>query len=141
MKFSAKQIAELLNGEIEGNPKVEVTRLSKIEEGKKGSLTFLANPKYTHFIYSTNASIVIVNTDFIAEQPIESTLIRVEDAYQSFAKLLEIYNQIKLNKTGISEKSSIAKSATIGKNVYIGDFAVIGDHVEIADNVKIYPQT
>ncbi|MGD0711192.1 MAG: UDP-3-O-(3-hydroxymyristoyl)glucosamine N-acyltransferase [Bacteroidales bacterium] len=141
MKFSAKQIAELLNGEIEGNPKVEVTKLSKIEESKIGSLTFLANPKYTHFIYSTNASIVIVNKDFIAEQHIESTLIRVEDAYQSFAKLLEIYNQIKLNKIGISEQSSIAKTATIGKNVYIGDFAFIGEHVEIADNVKIYPQT
>lgn len=141
MKFTAKQIAELLNGEVEGNPKVEVNKLSKIEEGKRGSLTFLANPKYTQFIYSTAATIVIVNKDFIAEQPVESTLVRVEDAYQSFAKLLEIYNQIKLNKTGISEKSSIAESATIGKNVYIGDFAFIGEHVEIANNVKIYPQS
>ena len=141
MKFTAKQIAELLNGEVDGNPKVEVTKLSKIEEGKRGSLTFLANPKYTHFIYSTAATIVIVNKDFIAEQPVESTLVRVEDAYQSFAKLLEIYNQINSKKAGISEKSSIAKSATIGKNVYIGDFVFIGEHVEIGDNVKIYPKT
>jgi UDP-3-O-[3-hydroxymyristoyl] glucosamine N-acyltransferase len=141
MKFSAKQIAELLNGEIEGNPKVEVNKLSKIEEGKKGSLSFLANPKYTHFIYSTAATIIIVNKDFMAEQPVKSTLIRVEDAYKSFAKLLEIYNQIKLNKTGISEKASIADNAVIGKNVYIGDFVFIGENVEIADNAKIYPQT
>jgi len=141
MKFSAKQIAELLNGEIEGNPKVEVNNLSKIEEGKKGSLTFLSNPKYTHFIYSTAATIVIVNKDFVAEQPVRSTLVRVEDAYQAFAKLLEIYNQIKLNKTGISERASIAQSASVGKNVYIAEFAFIGENVEIADNVKIYPQT
>lgn len=141
MKFSAKQIAELLNGTIEGDPGVEVSKLSKIEEGKPGSLTFLANPKYTQYIYGTKASIAIVNNDFVPEQAISATLIRVDDAYKAFAKLLEIYNQITRNKTGISEKAYISKSAKIGKDVYIGEFAFIGDNAEIADNVKIYPQS
>ncbi|HNW98193.1 MAG TPA: UDP-3-O-(3-hydroxymyristoyl)glucosamine N-acyltransferase [Bacteroidales bacterium] len=141
MKFSAKHIAELLNGNVEGNENAEVSRLSKIEEGSEGSLSFLANPKYTQYIYNTKASIVIVNKDFIPEQKISSTLIRVEDAYQAFAKLLEIYNQIKLNKAGISKHAFISETAKIGKNVYIGEFAVIGENVLIGDNVKIYPQT
>lgn len=140
MKFSARQIAEILNGEIEGNPKVEVSKLSKIEEGVPKSASFLANPKYTSFIYSTKASIVIVNKDFVAEQQVSCTLIRVDNAYEAFAKLLGIYNQIKQNKTGISTQAFIARSAAIGKNVYIGEFAFIGENVEIADNVKIYPQ-
>ncbi|MFA5781544.1 MAG: UDP-3-O-(3-hydroxymyristoyl)glucosamine N-acyltransferase [Bacteroidales bacterium] len=141
MKFSAKQISELLNGEIEGNPGVEVSKLSKIEEGTPGSLTFLANLKYSQYIYSTEASATIVNKDFVPEQPITTTLIRVDNAYQAFAKLLDIYNKIKLSKAGISEQAFIAKSAVIGKNVYIGEFAFIGENAEIADNVKIYPQT
>lgn len=141
MKFSAKHIAGLLDGKIEGDENAEVSKLSKIEEGKPGSLSFLANPKYAQYIYSTRASIVIVNNDFIPEQKISATLIRVADAYQSFAKLLEIYNQIKLNKAGISEKAHIPESAQIGKNVYIGEFVFIGDNAEIGDNVKIYPQS
>jgi UDP-3-O-[3-hydroxymyristoyl] glucosamine N-acyltransferase len=141
MKFSAKQIAGLLNGKVEGDENAEVSKLSKIEEGKPGSLSFLANPKYTQYIYSTKASIVIVGKDFVPEQKISVTLIRVDDPYQSFAKLLEIYNQIKLNKEGISEKAHISNGAVIGKNVYIGEFAFIGDNAEIGDNVKIYPQT
>jgi len=140
MKFSAKKIAELLNGEIKGNPNVEVNKLSKIEEGKPGSLTFLANLKYTQFIYSTKASVVIVNKDFVSEQEIPATLIYVENAYQGFAKLLEIYNQIKLNKAGISPLAFISENAIIGKNVYIGEFVYIGENAEISDNVKIYPQ-
>ncbi len=141
MKFSAKHIAGLLDGKIEGNENAEVSKLSKIEEGKPGSLSFLANPKYTQYIYSTKASIVIVNNDFIPEQKISATLIRVADAYQSFAKLLELYNQIKLNKAGISGKAHIPESAQIGKNVYIGEFVFIGENAEIGDNVKIYPQS
>ena len=102
MKFTAHQIAEVLKGKIEGNQDVEVNTLSKIEEGKPGSLSFLANPKYTSHIYETKASIVIVNADFVPSKKIESTLIRVEDAYTAFSQLLEMYNQVKLNKSGIS---------------------------------------
>lgn len=140
MKFSAKLIAELLNGEILGDPHVEINKLSKIEEGFPGSLTFLANPKYTQYIYSTRASIVIVNKDFVPEREITATMIRVDSAYQAFAKLLEIYNQIKYNKTGISQQAFISRNAVIGKNTYIGEFAYIGENAEIGNNVKIYPQ-
>ena len=117
MEFSAQQIADLLQGSIEGESTVKVTTLSKIEEGKVNSLSFLANPKYTPHIYTTESSIVIVNKDFVAEQPIKSTLIRVEDAYSSFAKLLSFYNQIKLMKPGIEQPSFIAESAKVGKDV------------------------
>lgn len=139
MKFTAKQIAEILNGTIEGNPDVTVNNLSKIEEGKEGTLSFLANPKYSRFLYKTKASIVIVNSDFIPEKEISSTLIKVENAYSAFASLLEMYNEVKLNKSGISEQAFISESAKIGKNIYLGDFAYLGDCVEIGDNVKIYP--
>jgi UDP-3-O-[3-hydroxymyristoyl] glucosamine N-acyltransferase len=140
MEFTAKQISELLLGSIEGNPDIKVNRLSKIEEGSPGSLTFLANPKYTPFIYSTKASIVIVNRDFIPEQKVESTLIRVEDAYKAFVHLLEVYNDIQLDKKGIEQPSFIAPSAVVGKDVYIGAFAYIGKNAMIGNNVKIYPQ-
>jgi UDP-3-O-[3-hydroxymyristoyl] glucosamine N-acyltransferase len=140
MEFSAYQIAEILNGKIEGDPNIMVNYVSKIEEGKKGTLSFLANPKYTQYIYETEASIILVNEDFKPEKPVRSTLIRVENAYTSFAKLLEFYNRIKLNKSGISAKAHIPSSATIGKNVYIGEYAVIGEGTVIGDNSKIYPQ-
>jgi UDP-3-O-[3-hydroxymyristoyl] glucosamine N-acyltransferase len=140
MKFTAKLLAELINGEIIGDPYTEINKLSKIEEGFPGSLTFLANPKYTQYIYSTKASIVIVNKDFTPEHEVAATLIRVDSAYQGFAKLLELYNQIKFNKTGISQQAFISRSAIIGKNVYIGEFAFIGENAEIGNNVKIYPQ-
>ncbi|PLW97615.1 MAG: UDP-3-O-(3-hydroxymyristoyl)glucosamine N-acyltransferase, partial [Marinilabiliales bacterium] len=117
MKFTARQIAEALSGTLEGNPSVEVSSLSKIEEGKKGTLTFLANPKYTQYIYHTEASIVIINEDFIPEKEITATLIRVKDAYSAFAQLLELYQQSKEKKTGISKSAYIAESATIGKDV------------------------
>lgn len=141
MEFTAKQIADLLNGTVEGNSEIKVNNLSKIEEGRKGTLSFLANPKYTNYIYTTEASIVIVNNDFKPEKEISATLVRVPDAYQAFAKLLDAYNRIKLNKTGISDKASVSDTAVIGKNVYIGDFAVVGDNVKVGDNAKIYPQT
>ncbi len=139
MEFTAKQIADLLQGSVEGNPEEKVSGLSKIEEGTKGSLSFLANPAYTPYIYSTKASVVIVNRDFIPENKIESTLIKVENAYQSFAKLLEIYNTIRRNKSGIEEMSFIDRSAKYGENVYIGSFSYIGKDAVIGNNVKIYP--
>jgi UDP-3-O-[3-hydroxymyristoyl] glucosamine N-acyltransferase len=139
MKFTAAQIAEILDGKIEGNPEVEVSELAKIEEGGEGSLTFLSNPKYTSYIYTTQASITIVNSDFKAEEPITTTLIKVKDAYKAFSKLLEYYNQIKLNKQGIEQPSFVSDSAEFGKDLYLGAFAYIGENVKIGDNVKIYP--
>lgn len=139
MEFTAKQIAEIIDGEIVGNPDVSISKVSKIEEGEGGSLTFLANPAYTKYIYTTKASIVITPSDFKTEENIESTIIRVERPDIAFAKLLDVYNNIKLNKTGVSEKASIAKTAKIGKNVYIGDYVFIGDNVEIGNNSKIFP--
>lgn len=139
MKFTAAQIAVILEGEVEGNPEIEVSKLSKIEEGGPESLSFLANPKYTQFIYTTKASIVIVNKVFKAEKEINSTLIRVEDAYKSFSKLLEYYNQVKMNKTGIESPVFISKSAIYGDNIYIGAFAYLGENIKIGNNTKIYP--
>ena len=130
----------MLNGIIEGNAGAIVNKLSKIEEGKPGSLSFLANPLYTHYIYTTNASIIIVNKSFVPEHPIKSTLIKVDSAEIAFAKLLELYNQIKLNKVGISKQCYIAETAKIGEKVYIGEFAFIGENTVIGNNVKIYPQ-
>ncbi|QLE02773.1 UDP-3-O-(3-hydroxymyristoyl)glucosamine N-acyltransferase [Galbibacter sp. BG1] len=139
MKFTATQIAGILEGEIVGDPEVEVSKLSKIEEGTEGSLTFLANPKYTSYIYSTRASITIVNKSFKVEQEISTTLIKVEDAYKSFSKLLEYYNQVKLNKTGIEQPVFLSETATYGKELYMGAFTYVGDNVKIGENVKIYP--
>lgn len=139
MEFSAQQIANLLEGTVDGDAEVTVNSLSKIEEGKPGSLSFLANPQYTPYIYSTNASIVIVNKDFEAEQNISSTLIRVPDAYQAFAKLLELYNQLKNDKKGIDAEAKISESASIGEDAYIGAFSYIGENVKIGKNAKIYP--
>ncbi|MCW8980856.1 MAG: UDP-3-O-(3-hydroxymyristoyl)glucosamine N-acyltransferase [Altibacter sp.] len=139
MKFTAAQIAGILNGEVDGNEDVEVSKLAKIEEGSEGSLTFLANPKYTHFIYSTDASITIVDKGFVAENSISTTLIRVENAYKAFSQLLEYYNQVKMNKTGIEKPVFISESAKYGANIYVGAFAYIGENVTIGENVKIYP--
>jgi UDP-3-O-[3-hydroxymyristoyl] glucosamine N-acyltransferase len=141
MKFTATQIAEILNGEIIGNPDIEVHTLSKIEEGVEGSLTFLANPKYTPYIYTTQASITIVGQDFVSENNIETTLIKVENAYSSFSKLLEYYNHIKNNKVGIESPIFVSESATYGEGAYIGSFSHIGENVVIGDHVKIYPNT
>ena len=139
MKFTATQIAELLDGEIEGNVNAEVNKLSKIEEGENGSLTFLSNPKYTPYIYATRATITIVNKDFSPEKKIDTTLIKVDDAYKAFSKLLEYYNQIKLNKSGIETPSFINETAKLGENLYVGAFAYISSNVILGDNVKIYP--
>jgi len=139
MKFTAQQIADILEGEVVGNPDEEVFKLSKIEEGKKGSLTFLSNPKYNSFLYTTNASIAIVNKTFLLEKEIGTTLIKVENAYKSFSKLLEFYNEVKNNKTGREAPLFIADSSKIGDNEYLGAFSYIGENVNIGANVKIYP--
>lgn len=139
MKFTAAQIAGILEGEVVGNPDAEVFKLAKIEEGTEGSLTFLANPKYAHFIYTTAASITIVNADFIPENELKTTLIKVEDAYSSFSKLLEYYNQVKLMKSGIEQPSVISENVSYGENLYLGSFSYIGQNVIIGKNVKIYP--
>ena len=141
MEFTADQIAGILEGTVDGNGYIAVSKLSKIEEGTPGSLTFLANPKYTNFIYTTKASIVIVNQDFEPEQNLEATLIRVEDAYGAFSKLLSYYNQVKMNKQGVENPVFIDESASYGAQCYIGAFAYIGQNVVIGDNVKIYPNT
>jgi UDP-3-O-[3-hydroxymyristoyl] glucosamine N-acyltransferase len=139
MQFTAEQIAGILGGEVVGNPNALVSRLSKIEEGTEGSLTFLANPKYNNFIYSTKASITIVNNTFVPESEITTTLIKVEDAYGAFTKILEYYDQVKHNKNGIEQPSFVAETAKYGDNFYLGAFGYIGQNVKIGDNVKIYP--
>ncbi|WP_297795768.1 UDP-3-O-(3-hydroxymyristoyl)glucosamine N-acyltransferase [uncultured Eudoraea sp.] len=139
MKFTASQIAGILEGEVEGNPEVAVDKLAKIEEGETGSLTFLANPKYTPYIYSTAASITLVNKDFVPEQDISTTLIKVDDAYESFSKLLEYYDQVKNNQTGLENPVYVSESAAYGEDFYLGAFSYLGNNVKIGNGVKIYP--
>ena len=137
MEFTAQQIADFLQGEIQGDPLVKVSNFSKIEEGKPGTLSFLSNPKYIHYIYDCKASIVLVNKDFIPDKEIESTLIRVDDAYQSLALLLTMVDQAKPRKTGISPLAFISDTANIGENAYIAPFVYIGENVTIAKNAYI----
>lgn len=139
MKFTAAQIAGILEGTVDGDEDTEVNKLAKIEEGKVGSLTFLANPKYTQYIYTTESSITIVDKDFVPENPIATTLIRVDNAYQAFSKLLEYYNKVKMNKSGVEKPVFISDSANYGENLYLGAFSYIGENVTIGDNVKIFP--
>ncbi|MEF3079105.1 UDP-3-O-(3-hydroxymyristoyl)glucosamine N-acyltransferase [Winogradskyella poriferorum] len=141
MKFTAEQIAGILEGTVVGDPNIEVSKLAKIEEGTEGSLTFLANPKYKSYIYTTKSSITIVNSDFEPEEDLTTTLIKVDDAYGAFTKLLEYYNQIKLNKSGVEQPSFISDSAKIGEDIYIGAFTYIGDNVKLGKNVKIFPNS
>lgn len=141
MDFSAQQIASFVQGEIVGDADVTVNTFAKIEEGKPGSITFLSNPKYEHFIYDTDASIVLVNRDFIPEKPIKATLIKVDNAYETLAKLMTLYEQSKTQNKGIASTAIIAKSAKIGKDVYIGAYVVIDDDVVIGDDTQIYPHT
>jgi UDP-3-O-[3-hydroxymyristoyl] glucosamine N-acyltransferase len=141
MEFSAEQIAGILNGEVHGDLTVKVNTLAKIEEGILGALSFLANPKYEEYIYSTLSSICIVNKDFspTKELPATLTLIKVDDAYSSFAKLLEFYNQFKRQSARIENPSFIAENAELGENVFIGAFAYIASGAKIGNNVQIYP--
>lgn len=139
MEFTAKQISDLLQGTIDGDPGTTVNKLAKIEEGIPGSLSFLGNPKYIEYVYTSKASIIIVGNDFVPDNPVSATLIRVADARGSFAKLLEMYNQVMRDKKGIETPSFIASSATVGNDPYIGAFAYIGNNVKLGNNVKIYP--
>ena len=140
MKFTAEQIAGVLGGEVVGNPLAEVHELSKIEEGKVGSLTFLSNPKYNNYIYTTEATITIVNKSFIPETDLNTTLIKVDDAYLAFSNLLEFYDQArKASKQGIDAHTVLSQDAKYGENFYLGSFSYVGTNVKIGDNVKIYP--
>ena len=140
MEFSVAQIAHLLQGEINGNGESKINMLAKIQDAKPGQIAFLSNPKYEQFIYTTNASAVIVKKDFVARKPVTATLILVEDPYVSFTALLEEYhNAISFQKSGIEEPSFIASNATVGKDIYRGAFSYIGNKVTLGDNVKIYP--
>lgn len=141
MQFKAQDIAFMLSGTVEGDPLATVDRLAKIEEATAGSLTFLANPKYEQYLYTTNASIAIVNSSLVLSEPVKCTLIRVENAYSAFTLLLEKYNTFKLHKEGIEQPSFIHETAVLGENVYIGAFAYIGAGVKIGNNSKIYPHT
>jgi UDP-3-O-[3-hydroxymyristoyl] glucosamine N-acyltransferase len=141
MEFTVKQIAGILNGTIEGDENAKVNTLSKIEGGEPGSISFLANPLYTPYIYSTKASIVIVNKDFVATAPISATLVRVDSAEMAFAQLLEMYNKVKLDKKGISKQSCISDNAKVGENLYLGAFAFVGENAKVGNNVKIYPNS
>ena len=139
MEFSAKQIAELIDGVVVGNPDATINNVSKIEEGKPGTISFLSNPKYTKYIYETNASIVLVNKSFEPEKEVSATLIKVDDAYVAVAKLMQMYSESMPRKSGVEQPSYVSESAKIGDFPYVGAFAYIGDNVTIGDNVSIYP--
>jgi UDP-3-O-[3-hydroxymyristoyl] glucosamine N-acyltransferase len=139
MEFTAKAIAEILKGDILGDPDVKVSDISRIEEGKPGTLSFLANPKYEKYLYKTNASVVLVNKDLKIDKNVKSTLIRVDDAYRAFASLLDMYAKSLPGKKGIHDMAVISESAKIGKDVFIGAFSYVGDNVCLGDNVRIYP--
>ncbi len=140
MNFTAKMIADLLRGTVEGNPETKITDVAKIEEGKPGALSFLANPKYEKHIYKSGSSVIIVNEDFKPEQPVSATLIRVSNAYEAFAELLNLYEKSKPKKSGVSKLASISSKTTTGENLYAGEFAVISEGAVIGDHVQIYPQ-
>ena len=140
MQFTAEQIATLLKGQVEGNPETLVDQLSKIEEAGPKSLTFLANPKYEHFIYDTDAGIIVINEDLALQKAVKSTLIRVKNAYTAFTELLKLYDEMRNERSGIDEQVYIHESSSIGQNPYIGAFSYIGKNVVIGNQVKIYPQ-
>ena len=139
MEFTARQIADFIGGRVEGNEQAAVHTFAKIEEGQEGAITFLSNPKYTQYIYDTKATIVLVNDDLQLEHPVSCTLIRVKNAYECVAKLMQMYAQSLPKKTGIDPLAFVSPSAQIGEDVYIGPFAVIGDGVKIGDGSRIYP--
>lgn len=139
MEFSAKQIAQFVQGVIEGDENATVNTFAKIEDGKPGAISFLSNPKYTHYIYDTESSIVLVDKSVELEKPTKATLVRVDNAYECVAKLLQLYESMKPKKTGVDSLAFVSPSAKIGENVYIGAFAYIGDNVVIGDGCQIYP--
>lgn len=139
MEFTAKQIADFLKGEVVGNCNETVHTFSKIEEGSKGTLSFLSNPKYIHYLYETKSSIVLINKDFEPEHPVEATLIKVDNAYESLAKLLSLYESMKPKRKGIDPLAYVAPTAKIGKDVYLAPFACVGDNAEVGDNTELHP--
>ena len=139
MEFTAKQIAELIEGRIEGNENAIVNTFTKIEEGREGAISFLSNPKYTHYLYDTKSSVVLINEDIELEKPVSPTLIRVKNAYESVARLLQLYDSMKPKKTGVDTLAFVSSSAKIGKDVYVGPFCYIGEGVVIGDGTRIYP--
>ncbi len=140
MEFTAQQIADMLGGIVEGDPQATVNDVSKIEEGRPKKLTFFANAKYEHYVYTTAASVIIVNSDFKPTKEVKATMIRVANAYESLAKLLALYQQMQPQKVGIEQPSHISETAIVGKDVYVGAFAYIGEKAKIGDGAKIYPQ-
>ena len=139
MEFSAQQIAEFIHGKIEGDENATVNTFAKIEEGKKGAISFLSNPKYTHYLYDTESSVVLVDEALELTRQTKATLIRVSNAYESVAKLLQLYESMKPKKQGIDSMAFVSSTAKIGEGCYVGAFAYIGDNVEIGDNCQIYP--
>ena len=139
MQFTAKQIADFIGGRVEGNDNAVVNTFAKIEEGKEGAITFLSNPKYTQYVYETKASIVLINDDVELEKPVSATLIRVKNAYECVAKLLQMYAALLPKKVGVHPLAFVAESAVIGKDVYIGPFACVGENVKIGDGSIIHP--
>ncbi|MEI8225304.1 MAG: UDP-3-O-(3-hydroxymyristoyl)glucosamine N-acyltransferase [Bacteroidota bacterium] len=139
MEFTAATIAGFLKGEIEGNPDIKINTVAKIEEGSEGALSFLSNPKYEHYIYSTGSSIVLVNKNFVPSEKIKATLIRVENAYEAFASLLRLVDQSRPRKKGIHTTAIIEATAKIGSDVYIGPYAYIGENCIIGDGCSVYP--
>ena len=139
MVFTAQQIASFVGGEVEGNPNASVTTFAKIEEGVPGALSFLANPQYEQYIYNTKSSVVLVNKDFQLKSTVETTLVRVDNAYESVAKLLTLYESMKQKKTGVSDKAYISPSAKIGEDCYVAPFAYIGDNVVVGNGTTIHP--
>lgn len=139
MEFTARQIADFVNGTVEGNPEAKVTSFAKIEEGRTGAISFLSNPKYTHYLYDTQSSVVLVNNDLQLEHPVKATLIRVDNAYECVARLLQMYESMKPRKKGIHPQACIAETAHVGEDCYVGAFAYIGENVTIGKGTQIYP--
>ena len=141
MEFSARQIADFIQGKVEGDENATVHTFAKIEEGTPGAISFLSNPKYTHYIYTTESSIVLVNEDLELNQPVKATHILVKNAYECVAKLLQLYQSAQPKKKGIHPQAFVSPTAKVGNDCYIGAFAYIGDNVQIGDNTQIYPHT
>ncbi len=139
MEFTAQQIAQFVEGKIEGNENATVNTFAKIEEGKEGAISFLSNPKYTHYVYDTKSSVVLIDANVVLEHPVSTTLIRVKNAYECVAKLLQMYESMKPKKTGIDALAFVSPKAKVAEGVYIGAFAYIGDGAEIGKGSQIYP--
>lgn len=139
MEFSAQQIAELLGGTVEGNPSAAVSTFAKIEEGQPGAISFLANPKYAHYLYDTESSIVLVGRDFVLERPVKATLIRVANAYEAIARLLTIYESMTQKRSGIHPLAFVSETANVADDVYVGAFAYVGDGATVGAGTQIYP--